>query len=131
MPRQEISRSKTMLKRKPTATLGQAKTRQRQMIWTVPLGKTLYVTQITFTACNMGSTKYARFTTKATYDDKSATVLAAGLFFMPYTEAGLMNDIYVQGLKASDQTSGNHRHQSNLRHQRHRGRLDLRPSRMD
>jgi hypothetical protein len=75
------------------------KTRQRQMIWTVPLGKTLYVTQITFTASNMGSTKYARFTTKATYDDKSATVLAAGLFFMPFTEAGLMNDIYVRDLK--------------------------------
>jgi hypothetical protein len=73
------------------------KTRQRQCIWTVPAGKTLYVTDLTFTASNMGSTKYARFTTKATYDEKAGTVLRPELF-MPFTEAGLMNGIYIRRL---------------------------------
>jgi hypothetical protein len=73
------------------------KTRQRQCIWTVPAGKTLYITEINFSASNMGSTKYSRFTLKATYDDKAGSVLRAE-FFMPFIETGLMNDNYIRRL---------------------------------
>lgn len=73
------------------------KTRQRQCIWTVPAGKTLYVCEITFSAANMGSTKYSRFTTKATYDEKSSTVLRPELF-MPSNEVALMNGSYIRRL---------------------------------
>jgi hypothetical protein len=73
------------------------RTRQRACWWTVPLGKTLYVTQIAFTASNMGSTKYARFITKATMDDKSGLALGPE-FFMPFNEVGLINDTFVREL---------------------------------
>lgn len=73
------------------------KTRARQCIWTVPYGKCLYVTSIAFSASNMGSTKYARFTTKATFDDKSGLVLRPE-FFLPFNEVGLMNSSYFREL---------------------------------
>jgi hypothetical protein len=73
------------------------KTRQRQCIWTVPAGGTLFITQAIFSAANMGSTKYARFTLKTTYNEKENIVLPAE-FFMPQHEVALMNSIYSQDL---------------------------------
>lgn len=83
-----------------TATYGyisQGRTRARQAIWTVPAGKTLYITEIAFSASNMGATKYARFITKANFDDKSVAVLPAE-FYMPFNEVGLYNTSYIRRL---------------------------------
>jgi hypothetical protein len=66
------------------------KTRMRQCVWTVPLGKTLYVTQIAFSCSDQAAGKFVRFTTRANYDDKSGVVLQRGLF-MPFNEVTLNN----------------------------------------
>jgi hypothetical protein len=73
------------------------RTRGRQCIWTVPLGKTLYVTSIAFSSAQQTASKYVRFTTKANYDDKSGTVLQRGLF-MPFNEVVLNNTAYFREL---------------------------------
>jgi hypothetical protein len=73
------------------------KTRMRQCIWTVPLNKTLYVTQIAFSCSDQSAGKYVRFTTRANFDDKSGTVLQRGLF-MPYNEVTLNNTAYFREL---------------------------------
>lgn len=69
-------------------TLG--KTRQRQMIYTIPYNKTLYVTNISFFSGAQAAAKYCRFTTQANFDDKSGAVLPRGLF-MPFHEMILNN----------------------------------------
>lgn len=71
------------------------KTRQRQMVWTVPASNTLYMTNVAFSAGNQNPAKVggARFTVRANYDDKSVTVLQRGLF-MPYAEVILFNNSY-------------------------------------
>jgi hypothetical protein len=61
------------------------KTRQRQLTWTVPAGKTLYVTNIAFSSSGQSAGKYVRFTTRATYDEKADALTQAGLF-MPFNE---------------------------------------------
>jgi hypothetical protein len=73
------------------------KTRMRQCVWTVPYGKVLYITQIAFSSSNQGTTKYSRFTTRATFDDKTGAVTQAGLF-MPFHEVGLINTAYIREL---------------------------------
>jgi hypothetical protein len=66
------------------------KTRMRQLVWTVPIRKTLYVTNIAFSSGQQAASKYVRFTTRANYDEKSNTVLQRGLF-MPFNEVVLNN----------------------------------------
>jgi hypothetical protein len=73
------------------------KTRMRQCLWTVPIGKTLYITQITFSCGDQATSKYARFTTVANYDNLSGAVLQRGLF-MPFNEVVLNNTGYVREL---------------------------------
>jgi YD repeat-containing protein len=59
--------------------------RQRQITWTVPAGKALYITSATLSGVNTAASHIARFTLRATYNDKSLTVLAAN-FFVPFAE---------------------------------------------
>lgn len=66
------------------------KTRARQMVWTVPAGKVLYVTNFDHGVVHSASNKYLTLTMKATYDEKSNTVLTAGVHFMPFYE--ILND---------------------------------------
>jgi hypothetical protein len=73
------------------------KTRQRQCVWTVPLGKTLYVTDIAFSAAKQAVSQYARFTTRAGFDEKSGAVLQRGLF-MPFNEVILANASFTRQL---------------------------------
>lgn len=73
------------------------RTRQRQCTWTVPYGKALYINSISFSCADQAAGKYCRFTNKANYDDKSATVLQRGLW-MPYTEVYLNNQAYTREL---------------------------------
>ena len=73
------------------------RTRARQCIWTVPAGKSLYITQIAFSCADQAAGKYARFTTKANYDNLSGAILQRGLF-MPFNEVILNNTAYVREL---------------------------------
>ena len=63
-------------------------TRQRNCIYTVPLGKTLYITDKTISAVCGATGHWTRFTLRANYDDKSDTVLARGLW-IPYAEISI------------------------------------------
>jgi hypothetical protein len=73
------------------------RTRMRQCTWTVPAGKTLFVTQIAFSCSDQAASKYARFTTKANFDNLSGLVLQRGLF-MPFNEVTLNNTAYWREL---------------------------------
>lgn len=73
------------------------RTRMRQCTWTVPFGKTLYITQIAFSCADQAASKYARFTTKANYDNLSGTILQRGLW-SPYNEVVLNNTAYMREL---------------------------------
>jgi hypothetical protein len=73
------------------------KTRMRQCVWTVPLGNTLYITQIAFSCAQQATSKYVRYTTRANYDNLSGLVLERGLF-MPFNEVALNNTGYFREL---------------------------------
>jgi hypothetical protein len=73
------------------------KTRMRQCVWTVPLGKTLYITQIAFSCAQQEVSRYMRFTTRANYDNLSGLVTERGLF-MPFNEVALNNTAYFREL---------------------------------
>jgi hypothetical protein len=73
------------------------KTRMRQCVWTVPTGKTLYITQIAFSCAQQAASKYVRFTTRANFDNLSGSVLERGLF-MPFNEVALNNTGYTREL---------------------------------
>lgn len=73
------------------------KTRQRQMTWTVPAGKTLYVMNIAFSSSGQSAGKYVRFTTRATYDEKADSLTQAGLF-MPFNEIVTNNTAFQREL---------------------------------
>lgn len=72
-------------------------TRARNSIYTVPEGHTLFITSF---ACGVskGSTtgNACVFTLRATYDDKLPGLLTAGLFFMPYAEFNLVDQMYTR-----------------------------------
>ena len=63
-------------------------TRARNSIYTVPVGKTLYVTDVCFSVGNSSGGRYAKFTLRATYDDKEQ--VATSLFY-PYFEQGVQD----------------------------------------
>jgi hypothetical protein len=69
-------------------------TRARNVQYTVPEGKTLYVSSITFTCSE--ATKGVRVTTRANYD---TIIGAVGTIFYPYSEVLLYNDTFVKELE--------------------------------
>jgi hypothetical protein len=73
------------------------KTRARQCVWTVPIGRTLIITEIVFTSAKQAVSQYARFTTRANFDEKSGLVLQRGLF-MPFNEVILANTAFSREL---------------------------------
>jgi hypothetical protein len=77
--------------------ISKTKTRQRQCVWTVPTGKTLYITGIAFSCAQQATSKYVRFTTRANYDNLSGAVLERELF-MPFNEIALNNTGYFREL---------------------------------
>lgn len=58
-------------------------TRGREMIYTVPLGKTLYITSVSLSSGYSTTGKNVRWTARANLDDVNMTILD---FFMPYFE---------------------------------------------
>jgi hypothetical protein len=63
-------------------------TRARNSIYTVPAGKTLYISQLSFSITNPAGGRSAKFTLRGTYDDK---VQAASTLFYPYYEIGIQD----------------------------------------
>jgi hypothetical protein len=68
-------------------------TRDRSVIYTVPKGKTLFVTSMTFGCVYTTSGKSERFTFLGTYDDLGGTLLN---FFVPYAETVLVDNSIVR-----------------------------------
>jgi hypothetical protein len=58
----------------------------RSAVFTVPAGKTLYITSVAISSGYSTAGKNVRWIGRANYDDVSNTILTAGLFFMPYFE---------------------------------------------
>ncbi len=73
-------------------------TRSRTNEYTVPFGKTLYVTSLAFSAGSSVGGGDVLFTTRATYDDASARVLAPN-FFIPYHEIQLQDKAWYRDLE--------------------------------
>lgn len=73
-------------------------TRMRQCVWTVPTGKVLYVTSVTVSGVNAAAGHWCRFTTRATYDDKSGLVLPANLF-IPFHELFIVDQSFTKVLE--------------------------------
>jgi len=71
------------------------KTRARSCFYTVPLGKTLYITSVAFSAVG---TKYLIFTNHANYDQATGVLLQRGLYH-PFTEIALLNASYSKELE--------------------------------
>jgi hypothetical protein len=63
-------------------------TRARTSAYTVPAGKTLYITSANFSSIGAASGKDVIFTLRATYDDKA---LALRAFFVPFIEIGVVD----------------------------------------
>lgn len=61
-------------------------TRGRGAIYTVPSGKTLYITSIAISSGHSTAGKNVRWTARATYDDADEIVTSSGRFFMPWFE---------------------------------------------
>jgi hypothetical protein len=61
-------------------------TRQRQFVWTVPFGKTLYITQANVYCVHTAANKVGTITLRASFDDKTGLRLASGMM-MAYAEA--------------------------------------------
>lgn len=66
--------------------IAQGQTRARNAAYTVPLGKTLYITSARFSATGAAENKDVVFTVRASYDDKRGEVLD---FLMPIIEIGV------------------------------------------
>jgi len=72
-------------------------TRARNSIYTVPDGKTLFLTSMACGVTKASTTgNTCTFTLRATYDDKLPGLLTAGLFFMPYAELNLVDQMYTR-----------------------------------
>ena len=54
--------------------------RMRQAVFTVPTGKSLYITTINWGVVTTAANKYGRITMLANYDDRNHTILAKGLY---------------------------------------------------
>lgn len=72
-------------------------TRSRDCRWTVPAGKTLFITSTTFSTGSAASGKNVLFTTRATYDNLDGRLLGANNF-MPYSEVLLQDAAFRREL---------------------------------
>lgn len=66
--------------------------RQRQCVYTVPGGKTLYIVTANASSVTTAANKYVRATLLANYDDKKGDLTKVGLQFMAYIETILSSD---------------------------------------
>lgn len=64
----------------------------KSIVYTVPLGKTLWVSSLLFSAGANAPNKRVTFTTKGTWDHKQAKT-TVGRFLLPYTEITVMDSV--------------------------------------
>ena len=82
------------------ASLGAGQTRARGGFYTVPIGKTLYITSFSASCSASTANKSERITLHATYDDISASLLTpAGVFFMPFLEVQLSDSVIIREME--------------------------------
>lgn len=74
-------------------------TQSRNICYTVPTGKRLYITSVTYSAGASVSGRSVRFTNKATYDAAGGIVLTPGVHFMPFTEMILEDNALQRNLE--------------------------------
>lgn len=75
-------------------------TRARNQTWTVPAGKTLYVTSIVFSTGSPTGQKNVLFTTRANYDDSNGRILTpVNTFFMPFHEVLCQDNNFYRQLE--------------------------------
>ena len=67
-------------------------TRARNLVWTVPANKNLFITSGTMSTVSGAKQAQVRFTLRATYDDKLGTTLTPGTFFQAYEEQILQDN---------------------------------------
>jgi hypothetical protein len=68
-------------------------TRARNAMYTVPVGKTLYVTQLTYSTGNSQGGRFCRFSFRSNYEDLSNTL--TGNVFYPYSEIGVQDGAFT------------------------------------
>ena len=73
-------------------------TRQRQLTWTVPANKVLFITSGVMSTVSGAKQAQVKFTLRATFDEKLGTTLTPGTFFMPYEEQILQDNSLVHPL---------------------------------
>jgi hypothetical protein len=74
-------------------------TKARDSMWTVPAGKTLYITSVVMSAGAAASGKNVVMTLRATYDDDDAHILTPGAFFMPFFETMVQDGTFLRTLE--------------------------------
>jgi hypothetical protein len=70
-------------------------TRGREMVYTVPLGKTLYITSVTISSGYSTVGKNVRWTARVNLDDVNMTILPVGLM-MPYFEVQTQDSTFYR-----------------------------------
>jgi hypothetical protein len=75
--------------------IGAGYTRARSTVYTVPIAKTLYITDVTFSAAYTSAGKSERFIVQTTYNELE-TVLKG--FFFPFMEIMLVDNVYSKVL---------------------------------
>ena len=70
--------------------------RARTCVYTVPAGKTVYVTSVVWSTVSGLKQAKVRFINRATFDDVSGQNLTPGIFFMPYNEVVLQDTAIVR-----------------------------------
>jgi len=74
------------------ASMAIGDTSLRQAVWTVPAGKTLYVSDIEVGCVADAANKYCTVSLKSSYDSYTATVLSAGVI-VPYSDISLESGV--------------------------------------
>jgi hypothetical protein len=74
-------------------------TRARNSVYSVPGGKTLYISSIAYSAAYSASGKRVMFTAHATWDSDRAAALTRGVMFSPYSEVQLVDGAYTKELE--------------------------------
>jgi hypothetical protein len=75
--------------------IGVGYTRGREAIYTVPLGKTLYITSVAVSSGYSTVGKNVRWTARANLDDVGGTILPVN-FFMPYFEIQTQDSTFIR-----------------------------------
>jgi len=68
-------------------------TRARNAMYTVPAGKILFITQLTYSTGNSQGGRFCRFSLRSNYEDLSNTL--TGNVFYPYSEIGVQDGAFT------------------------------------